>query len=200
MSDEDEAPLVKKTRIFYGSLEERERLGRESSGSGKNSVKAGIEAVNINCLWLESYVCVSLNSTYFLSLIPQVPWAWGTHEWASVWGIGWLFLARFLRSVTVSTYDLEVKACLRALGEPIALFGEGPAERRERWVTSMVLSYPSNILMCGLKMKDPLKILWCFYNMSPLSTYQLKWQFWVIVFLLENTTSKVIFCMHYIHL
>nr|1MZW_B Chain B, U4/U6 snrnp 60kDa protein [Homo sapiens] len=26
----------------------------------------------------------------------------------------------------------EVKASLRALGEPITLFGEGPAERRER--------------------------------------------------------------------
>lgn len=37
------------------------------------------------------------------------------------------------RQITVSTDDTEVKACLRALGEPITLFGEGPAERRERW-------------------------------------------------------------------
>lgn len=36
------------------------------------------------------------------------------------------------RQITVSTDDAEVKACLRALGEPITLFGEGPAERRER--------------------------------------------------------------------
>lgn len=36
------------------------------------------------------------------------------------------------RQITVSTDDAEVKACLRALREPITLFGEGPAERRER--------------------------------------------------------------------
>lgn len=51
MSDEDEAPLVKKTRIFYGSLEEKEkeRLFREgSASSAKDAIKAGIEAGNIN--------------------------------------------------------------------------------------------------------------------------------------------------------
>jgi len=39
---------------------------------------------------------------------------------------------RRARQITVSTDDAEVKACLRALGEPIIIFGEGPAERRER--------------------------------------------------------------------
>lgn len=51
MSDDEDAPMVKKSRIFYGSLEEkeRERLGREGPGaSGKDAVKAGIEAGNIN--------------------------------------------------------------------------------------------------------------------------------------------------------
>lgn len=51
MSDEDEAPLVKKARIFYGSIEEKEkeRLGREGAiSSGKDAIKAGIEAGNIN--------------------------------------------------------------------------------------------------------------------------------------------------------
>ena len=32
----------------------------------------------------------------------------------------------------MSTDDAEVKANLRQLAEPICLFGEGPAERRER--------------------------------------------------------------------
>lgn len=41
---------------------------------------------------------------------------------------------RRARQITVSTDDAEVKAGLRALGEPITLFGEGPADRRERWV------------------------------------------------------------------
>lgn len=51
MSDEDEAPVAKKSRIFYGSLEEkeRERLSREgTTSSAKDAVKAGIEAGNIN--------------------------------------------------------------------------------------------------------------------------------------------------------
>lgn len=36
------------------------------------------------------------------------------------------------RQVNVSTDDSEVKKNLRQLGEPICLFGEGPAERRSR--------------------------------------------------------------------
>lgn len=48
---------------------------------------------------------------------------------------------RRARQITVSTDDAEVKAGLRALGEAITLFGEGPADRRERWVkTSDCLS------------------------------------------------------------
>lgn len=43
---------------------------------------------------------------------------------------------RRARQITVSTDDAEVKAGLRALGEPITLFGEGPADRRERFVAN----------------------------------------------------------------
>eukprot|EP00088_Acartia_fossae_P004613 TRINITY_DN1198_c0_g1_i1.p1 TRINITY_DN1198_c0_g1~~TRINITY_DN1198_c0_g1_i1.p1 ORF type:complete len:496 (-),score=101.29 TRINITY_DN1198_c0_g1_i1:97-1584(-) len=39
---------------------------------------------------------------------------------------------RRVRAITVSTNDGEVKADLRSLGEPICLFGEGPADRRTR--------------------------------------------------------------------
>lgn len=39
---------------------------------------------------------------------------------------------RKARQVNVSTDDSEVKTSLRQLGEPICLFGEGPAERRNR--------------------------------------------------------------------
>lgn len=52
MSDEeDAAPAVKKSRVFYGSLEEkeRERLSLEmASSTGSDAVKVGIEAGNIN--------------------------------------------------------------------------------------------------------------------------------------------------------
>jgi len=37
-----------------------------------------------------------------------------------------------LRAITVSTNDSDVKSELRILGEPICLFGEGPADRRNR--------------------------------------------------------------------
>jgi U4/U6 small nuclear ribonucleoprotein PRP4 len=36
------------------------------------------------------------------------------------------------RQINVSTDDEEVKRNLRQLGEPICLFGEGPADRRSR--------------------------------------------------------------------
>lgn len=39
---------------------------------------------------------------------------------------------KVLRSINVSTDDAAVKAKLRELGHPICLFGEGPAQRRER--------------------------------------------------------------------
>jgi len=37
-----------------------------------------------------------------------------------------------VRAINVSTNDLDVKSDLRQLGEPICLFGEGPADRRNR--------------------------------------------------------------------
>uniref|UniRef100_A0A8C1IQQ0 PRP4 pre-mRNA processing factor 4 homolog (yeast) n=1 Tax=Cyprinus carpio TaxID=7962 RepID=A0A8C1IQQ0_CYPCA len=117
MSDEDEAPVVKKARIFYGSLEEKEkeRLSREgTSSAARDAVKAAIEAGNIN-----------ISSGESMEMEERV-----SERQAEV-------LAEFerrkrARQITVSTDDVEVKACLRALGEPITLFGEGPAERRER--------------------------------------------------------------------
>ena len=39
---------------------------------------------------------------------------------------------RRLAAIAVPTDDLRVKAKLRELGEPIALFGEGPSDRRDR--------------------------------------------------------------------
>lgn len=39
---------------------------------------------------------------------------------------------RFAQTIAVPTDDKKVRATLRQLGEPITLFGEGPAERRDR--------------------------------------------------------------------
>ncbi|XP_026210542.1 U4/U6 small nuclear ribonucleoprotein Prp4 [Anabas testudineus] len=120
MSDEeDAAPAVKKSRVFYGSLEEkeRERLSSElASGmaTGSDAVKVGIEAGNINISsgeTLEMEERVSERQQEALAEFER---------------------RRRARQITVSTDDAEVKAGLRALGEPITLFGEGPADRRER--------------------------------------------------------------------
>ncbi|NXC85272.1 PRP4 protein, partial [Cercotrichas coryphoeus] len=116
-AEEGEAPPAKRAPIFYGSLEEkeRERLAKGESGLlGKEGMKAAMEAGNIN-----------ISSGEVFDLEDHM-----SERQAEV-------LAEFerrkrARQINVSTDDSEVKACLRALGEPITLFGEGPAERRER--------------------------------------------------------------------
>ena len=45
---------------------------------------------------------------------------------------------RRVRAITVSTNDSEVKSELRLLGEPTCLFGEGPADRRNRLVPTFL--------------------------------------------------------------
>uniref|UniRef100_A0A8D3DIJ3 Pre-mRNA processing factor 4 (PRP4)-like domain-containing protein n=1 Tax=Scophthalmus maximus TaxID=52904 RepID=A0A8D3DIJ3_SCOMX len=120
MSDEeDAAPAVKRSRVFYGSLEEKERERLSSArhggkGTGSDAVKAGIEAGNIN-----------ISSGETMEMEERV--SERQHE-----ALAEFERRRRARQITVSTDDAEVKAGLRALGEPITLFGEGPADRRER--------------------------------------------------------------------
>ncbi|XP_039631730.1 U4/U6 small nuclear ribonucleoprotein Prp4 [Polypterus senegalus] len=117
MSDEEEAPVAKKSRIFYGSLEdhERERLNKAEGGSSaREGIKAGIDAGNINISSGESFEIEEHINERQAEVLAEFE------------------RRRRARQINVSTDDSEVKACLRALGEPITLFGEGPAERRER--------------------------------------------------------------------
>ncbi|KAK2120174.1 U4/U6 small nuclear ribonucleoprotein Prp4 [Saguinus oedipus] len=111
------APVVKKPHIYYGSLEEkeRERLAKGESGIlGKEGLKAGIEAGNINITSGEVFEIEEHISERQAEVLAEFE------------------RRKRARQINVSTDDSEVKACLRALGEPITLFGEGPAERRER--------------------------------------------------------------------
>ncbi|XP_058473062.1 U4/U6 small nuclear ribonucleoprotein Prp4 [Solea solea] len=115
--DEDGPPIVKRSRVYYGSLEEkeRERLVRGGSMSSRSSaVKAGIDAGNIN-----------ISSGETMEMEERV----NEHQHEALAAFE---RRRRARQITVSTDDAEVKAGLRALGEPITLFGEGPADRRER--------------------------------------------------------------------
>lgn len=57
------------------------------------------------------------------------------------------------RQIHVSTDDLEVRANLRQLAEPICLFGEGPAERRER-LKSIISMLSDDEIAKKLKKKE----------------------------------------------
>ncbi|XP_069842494.1 U4/U6 small nuclear ribonucleoprotein Prp4 [Dendropsophus ebraccatus] len=116
MSDDEGPPVVKKSRIFYGSLadKEKERISKGEASLGRAAVKAGIEAGNINIGGGESFDLEEHISERQAEVLAEFE------------------RRKRARQINVSTDDSEVKACLRALGEPITLFGEGPAERRER--------------------------------------------------------------------
>ncbi|XP_052788002.1 U4/U6 small nuclear ribonucleoprotein Prp4-like [Mya arenaria] len=119
--EEGEAQFIAKRQktVQYGSLEQKERHRLAVGGGGEGSlagdaVKAGIAAGNIN---ITSGATMDLEKEYEQSQAE--------------------LLADFekrkkAKKIQVSTDDSEVKAHLRKLGEPICLFGEGPADRRER--------------------------------------------------------------------
>jgi U4/U6 small nuclear ribonucleoprotein PRP4 len=118
--DEEElsVPQVKKP-LKYGSLEEREKqrlaAGSSSGSLASDAIKAGKAAGNINITEGGSYD------------IAEVDPSEGQAELLAV-----LEKKKKARQIQVSTDDSEVKANLRQLGEPICLFGEGPADRRDR--------------------------------------------------------------------
>uniref|UniRef100_A0A8C7YEL4 Pre-mRNA splicing tri-snRNP complex factor PRPF4 n=1 Tax=Oryzias sinensis TaxID=183150 RepID=A0A8C7YEL4_9TELE len=115
MSDEEDAvPVAKKSRVFYGSLEEKERERLSLQATGNDAVRAGIKAGNINISSGETLEIEDRVSERQQEVLAEFE------------------RRRRARQITVSTDDAEVKAGLRALGEPITLFGEGPADRRER--------------------------------------------------------------------
>ncbi|KAL4219446.1 U4/U6 small nuclear ribonucleoprotein Prp4 [Mactra antiquata] len=110
--------IAKRQKVIqYGSLEQKEkqRLTGTSEGSlADDAIKAGIAAGNIN---ISKSATMDLEKEYEQSQAE--------------------LLAEFekrkkAKKIQVSTDDYEVKAHLRQLGEPICLFGEGPADRRER--------------------------------------------------------------------
>ncbi|XP_022909545.1 U4/U6 small nuclear ribonucleoprotein Prp4 [Onthophagus taurus] len=114
MSD-DEATYVKKPKtIHYGSLEETEkaRLESQEDNSQDNDVPPVVPTqVHISNEYMELEDAMSKDKQALLEEFER---------------------RKKARSINVSTDDAEVKRNLRQLGEPICLFGEGPAERRNR--------------------------------------------------------------------
>ncbi|CAL1534286.1 unnamed protein product [Lymnaea stagnalis] len=118
MSDDEGGPtFVKRQKVIhYGSLEatEKSRLGSDKTSSGSSAVEAGKEAGHIN---------ITDGSHFDLEASESAMQAEALAEFEK---------RKRARTIQVSTDDSEVKANLRQIGEPICLFGEGPAERRER--------------------------------------------------------------------
>lgn len=123
MSDDEDLVYVKKQKtVHYGSLEEAERArlaanagessDDEKDGSGTNDVSVGAAGnVHISNEYMDLEDEMSKDRQALLEEFER---------------------RKKARQINVSTDDSEVKKNLRQLGEPICLFGEGPADRRAR--------------------------------------------------------------------
>ncbi|GBN10445.1 U4/U6 small nuclear ribonucleoprotein Prp4 [Araneus ventricosus] len=128
MSDDEEISYVKRQKIIhFGSLEEQERQkleqeklkeedsdSKESSEGEENEPEKEATAsgsINVSEEYMDFEEEVNKEKQMLLEEFER---------------------RKKARQINVSTDDSEVKAHLRQIGEPICLFGEGPAERRER--------------------------------------------------------------------
>ena len=125
MSDDEEIYVKKPRTIHYGSLEETERARNaitvaadgsddEKDGSTANENSSGATAagnVHISTEYMELEDEMSKDRQALLEEFER---------------------RKKARQINVSTDDFEVRKNLRQLGEPICLFGEGPADRRTR--------------------------------------------------------------------
>ncbi|CAB3380054.1 Hypothetical predicted protein [Cloeon dipterum] len=120
MSDEEESVFVKKSKtIHYGSLEDSERakltntlssvLGPDPSTLVGHTTE--IDNIMISNEYLELENVMNRDRSALLEEFEK---------------------RKLKRQINVSTDDEEVKRNLRHLGEPVCIFGEGPAERRIR--------------------------------------------------------------------
>lgn len=115
MSDDEEPVLVPTGKaVHYGSLEASEKARLADQAAGKDVMEEAKESGNIN---------ISEAGHFDLEAAEAESQAEVLAEFQK---------RKRARQIQVSTDDSEVKATLRQLGEPICVFGEGPAERRER--------------------------------------------------------------------
>ncbi|CAB3252315.1 unnamed protein product [Arctia plantaginis] len=117
MSDEEDVILVKKPKhVHYGSLEEQEkaRLAALAAAAKEGAEDVGgkeLGDIQISSEYMELEEEMSRDKKALLEEFER---------------------RRKARQLNVSTDDDEVRRSLRQLGEPVCLFGEGPAERRVR--------------------------------------------------------------------
>ncbi|KAL0852722.1 hypothetical protein ABMA27_012552 [Loxostege sticticalis] len=117
MSDDEEVIMVKKSKqVHYGSLEEQEkaRLAALAAAAREGTEDNGgkeLGDIQISNEYMELEEEMSRDKKALLEEFER---------------------RRKARQLNVSTDDDEVRRSLRQLGEPVCLFGEGPAERRVR--------------------------------------------------------------------
>lgn len=127
MSDDEEIYVKKQKIVHYGSLEETERARiaaataaaddgsddeKDDSTTNENTnITLSAGNVHISTEYMELEDEMSKDRQALLEEFER---------------------RKKARQINVSTDDSEVKKNLRHLGEPICLFGEGPAERRAR--------------------------------------------------------------------
>ncbi|XP_063390832.1 U4/U6 small nuclear ribonucleoprotein Prp4 isoform X1 [Cydia fagiglandana] len=117
MSDDEDVILVKRTKqVHYGSLEEQEKARLAALAA---AAKEGVEDtggkdlgdIQVSNEYMDLEDEMSKDKKALLEEFER---------------------RRKARQLNVSTDDDEVRRSLRQLGEPVCLFGEGPAERRVR--------------------------------------------------------------------
>lgn len=118
MSDDDDIQFnfnKKQKIIHYGSLEEGERARLAAASNDSNDNKDNGSPMGGNIHISNEYMELEDDmSKDRLALLEEFE------------------RRKKARQINVSTDDSEVKKNLRQLGEPICLFGEGPADRRNR--------------------------------------------------------------------
>uniref|UniRef100_A0A0C9R7Q8 Prpf4_0 protein n=1 Tax=Fopius arisanus TaxID=64838 RepID=A0A0C9R7Q8_9HYME len=118
MSDDDDPVFVKKMKtVHYGSLEDAERA-RLAAGDDIEDDKE--DSQNESGLLANVHV-----SNDYMDLEDEM-----SKDRQAL--LEEFERRKKARQINVSTDDSEVKKNLRQLGEPICLFGEGPADRRAR--------------------------------------------------------------------
>ncbi|KND01170.1 uncharacterized protein SPPG_04260 [Spizellomyces punctatus DAOM BR117] len=109
---QDLSALLNKPRIHFGSLEEDDRVVR--GGGSSIGLQGGVTLDDLGDEDVEHSETTSRAQAEHQAILEQFE------------------RKRIARNLAVPTDDARVRARLREEGEPITLFGEGPADRRDR--------------------------------------------------------------------
>ncbi|XP_033221362.1 U4/U6 small nuclear ribonucleoprotein Prp4 isoform X2 [Belonocnema kinseyi] len=129
MSDDEEI-YVKKTRtVHYGSLEETERARVAAAAAAATAADGSDDEKDGSTPNENSSAAVAAGNVHISTEYMDLEEEMSKDRQALLEEFE---RRRKARQINVSTDDSEVKKNLRQLGEPICLFGEGPADRRTR--------------------------------------------------------------------